>query len=70
MTRLKPFMGWVRYKITKRGNNDLPNGVLYLKGGDVEEELDEVPEKTTVYNLADYFPGEFFATKKVIHVRK
>lgn len=70
VTRLKPFMGWVRYKILKRGNNDLPNGVLYLKGGDLDEELAEIPEKTTVYNLADYFPGEFFETKKVIHVRK
>jgi 16S rRNA (guanine527-N7)-methyltransferase len=70
VTRLKPFMGWVRYKIIKRGNNDLPNGVLYLKGGEISDELAEIPEKTTVYNLVNYFPGEFFETKKVIHVKK
>jgi 16S rRNA (guanine527-N7)-methyltransferase len=70
VTRLQPFMGWVRYKILKRGNNDLPNGVLYLKGGDLADELAEVPEKKTIFNLSDYFPGEFFETKKVIHVRK
>jgi 16S rRNA (guanine527-N7)-methyltransferase len=70
VTRLKPFMGWVRYKIIKRGNNDLPNGVLYLKGGDLNEELSEVPEKKTLYSLSDYFPGEFFETKKVIHIKK
>ncbi len=70
VTRLQPFMGWVRYKITKRGNNDLNNGVLYLKGGDVTEELAEIPEKHRLYNLSDYFEGEFFATKKVVYIKK
>lgn len=70
VTRLQPFMGWVRYKIIKRGNNDLPNGVLYLKGGDLAEEIAEIPEKTKVYALSDYFDGEFFETKKVLHIKK
>ena len=70
VTRLQPFMGWVRYKITKRGNNDLHNGVLYLKGGDVTEELAEIPEKHRLYNLSDYFEGEFFETKKVVYIKK
>ncbi len=70
VTRLKPFMGWMRYKITKRGNNDLPNGVLYLKGGDLTEELAEIPDKYKIYNLSDYFRGEFFETKKVVHIKK
>ena len=70
VTRLKPFMGWVRYKITKRGNNDLPNGVLYLKGGDLAEELAEIPDKYKTYDLSDYFDGEFFKTKKLIHIKK
>ncbi|WP_019987548.1 16S rRNA (guanine(527)-N(7))-methyltransferase RsmG [Rudanella lutea] len=70
VTRLKPFMGWVRYKIRKVGNNDLPNGVLYLKGGDLAEELAEIPDKYRMFNLSDYFEGEFFETKKVIYVPK
>ena len=70
VTRLKPFMGWMRYKITKRGNNDLPNGVLYLKGGDLTEELAEIPDKYKIFNLSDYFEGEFFETKKVVHIKK
>ena len=70
VTRLKPFMGWMRYKILKRGNNDIPNGVLYLKGGDLTDELAEIPDKRTVYNLSDYFTGEFFETKKIVHIQK
>ena len=70
VTRLQPFMSWMRYKITKRGNNDIPNGVLYLKGGDLAEELAEIPDKYKVYNLSDYFTGEFFETKKVVHIKK
>jgi len=70
VTRLKPFMGWVRYKIHKAGNNDRPNGVLYLKGGDLTEELAEVPDRYRVYDLSDYFEEPFFETKKVIYLPK
>lgn len=70
VTRLKPFMGWVRYKIRKVGNNDLPNGVLYLKGGDLAEELAKVPDKYRIFDLSDYFEEEFFETKKVIYIKK
>ncbi len=70
VTRLKPFLGWVRYKIVKAGNNDRPNGVLYLKGGDLTEELAEVPDRYRVYDLSDYFEESFFETKKVIYVPK
>ena len=70
VTRLKPFLGWVRYKIHKQGNNELPNGVLYLKGGDLTEELSEVPDKYRIYDLSDYFEEPFFETKKVIYIPK
>jgi len=70
VTRLKPFLGWVRYKIHKQGNNELPNGVLYLKGGDLAEELSEVPDKYRIYDLSDYFDEPFFETKKVIYIPK
>jgi 16S rRNA (guanine527-N7)-methyltransferase len=70
VTRLRPFLGWVRYKIHKAGNNDRPNGVLYLKGGDLTDELAEVPDRYRAYDLTDYFDEPFFETKKVIYVPK
>ena len=70
VTRLKPFLGWVRYKIHKKGNNDRPNGVLYLKGGDLGEELSEITDRYRVYDLSDYFAEPFFETKKVIYIPK
>ena len=70
VTRLKPFLGWVRYKIHKSGNNDRPNGVLYLKGGDLGEELSEVTDRYRIYDLSDYFEEPFFETKKLIYVPK
>lgn len=69
VTRLKPFLGWVRYKILKNGNNDRRNGVLYLKGGDLAEELAEIPDRYRVFELSDYFSEPFFETKKVIYIR-
>ncbi|WP_234736352.1 16S rRNA (guanine(527)-N(7))-methyltransferase RsmG [Tellurirhabdus bombi] len=70
VTRLHPFIGWVRYKIHKAGNNALPNGVLYLKGGDLAEELAEIKERYRIYELSDYFEEPFFETKKIIYIPK
>ena len=68
VTRLKPFYGWIKDKVTKNQFNDLRNGILYLKGGDLSEELEEFGGKYEQYNLADYFIEDFFETKKVVHV--
>ena len=70
VTRLQPFLGWVRYKIHKAGNNTLRNGVLYLKGGDLTEELAEIKEKHHIYPLSAYFQEPFFETKNVVYVPK
>ncbi len=72
VTRLKPFLDWMRYKIHKAGNNDLLNGVLYLKGGDLTDELAEIKgqHRYKVYELSQYFEEPFFETKKVIFVPK
>jgi 16S rRNA (guanine527-N7)-methyltransferase len=67
VTNMPDFVVWVRGKIKKDQNHDLPNGVLYLKGGDLTEEL-AVFQKVTLYNLSDYFEDEFFETKKVVHL--
>jgi len=67
VTNMPDFVKWVRGKVKKAQNHDLPNGVLYLKGGDLTEEL-SVFQKVTLYNLSDYFSDEFFETKKVVHL--
>jgi len=67
VTNMPDFVKWVRGKVKKDQNHDLPNGILYLKGGDLTEEL-QVFQKTTIYNLSDYFEDEFFETKKVVHL--
>ncbi|MCA0364805.1 MAG: 16S rRNA (guanine(527)-N(7))-methyltransferase RsmG [Bacteroidetes bacterium] len=68
VTRMAPFMGWIQNKINRNHYNPLDNGVLYLKGGDLTEELSEIKRKYKLYNLPDYFEEEFFDTKKVVYV--
>jgi 16S rRNA (guanine527-N7)-methyltransferase len=68
VTRLLPFYGWVKGKININNYNKLKNGILYLKGGDLKEELKELGKKSKVYELSDYFTEEFFETKMVVHV--
>jgi 16S rRNA (guanine527-N7)-methyltransferase len=69
VTCLPEFMEWIKGKFLKTNSNDLPNGVLYLKGGDLTEELAPVKQKIKIYNLPDFFDEEFFETKKVVYVR-
>lgn len=67
VTNMDDFVKWTRHKITKKQNHTLANGILYLKGGDLREELQNFP-KATVYDLSDYFEEDFFETKKVVHI--
>lgn len=67
VTNMPDFVKWVRGKVKKAQNHELPNGILYLKGGDLTEEL-SVFQKVTLFNLSDYFEDEFFETKKVVHL--
>lgn len=67
VTNMPDFVSWVKTKIKKNNKHELKNGILYLKGGDLTEELKDFP-KATEYNLADFFEDEFFETKKVVHV--
>lgn len=60
----------VRSKLLKQEINTFPNGILYLKGGEVEEELKQVSGKYKVYSLANHFAEPFFDTKKLIHLYK
>ena len=67
VTNMPDFVSWVKTKIKKNNKHELKNGILYLKGGDLTDELKDFP-KATEYNLADYFEDEFFETKKVVHL--
>ena len=66
--RMAGFLEWVDDKIKPSHNHPLPNGVLYLKGGDLTEELSEVDAPVTTVELKQWFDGPFFETKKVVHV--
>ena len=61
------FVLWVKGKISKKQKHELKNGILYLKGGDLGEELQDFP-KATIYNLSDYYNEDFFETKKLVHL--
>ena len=67
VTNMPDFVSWVDDKVSKKQNHELANGILYLKGGDLTEELKAFP-KATEYNLSDFFKEEFFETKKVVHL--
>ncbi|MBT8316525.1 MAG: 16S rRNA (guanine(527)-N(7))-methyltransferase RsmG [Lutibacter sp.] len=67
VTKMDDFVKWVRKKVAKKQQHALKNGILYLKGGDLTEELINFP-KAKQFNLSDYFTEEFFETKKVVHI--
>lgn len=67
VTTMPQFVNWIKHKVKKKQINSLKNGILYLKGGDLTEELLTFP-KATIYNLSNYFEEPFFETKKVVHL--
>lgn len=67
VTNMPDFYSWIKDKIKKKNNHELQNGILYLKGGDLTDELKDFP-KATQYAISDFFDDEFFETKKVVHV--
>ena len=68
VTRLKEFYSWVRNKVKKTSAHSLYNGILYLKGGDLEEELAELKKPHQIFELSDYFEEPSFETKKIVYV--
>lgn len=67
VTNMPDFVSWIKNKIRKHSNHELKNGILYLKGGDLTEELATFPSAKE-YNIADFFSDAFFETKKVVHL--
>lgn len=68
VTQMKEFYGWVHNKIKDKSVHSLDNGILYLKGGDVEEEMNALRRPYAVYDLPAFFEESFFETKKIIFV--
>ena len=69
VTRMNEFLPWVQGKFKSKGRNGYPNGIFYLKGGDLTEELKEVKQYMEVIELSDFFKEPFFETKKVVYVK-
>ncbi len=67
VAQMETFVHWVDGKIAKKSLHERKNGILYLKGGDLAEELKFYP-KATVFPLKDYFDEDFFETKSVVHL--
>lgn len=70
VTDMSRFVGWVWNKIERGQRGTLPNGILYLKGGDLAEELALTRKKWTLYDISQLFDEEFFETKKVVYTSK
>lgn len=69
VTRLAEFVPWIRNKFEKQDKNGIPNGILYLKGGDLKEEIKESKLKAHLQPLSMYFEEDFFETKYVVYVQ-
>ena len=67
VTNMPDFVSWIKDKIKKQQKHELKNGILYLKGGDLTEELASFPNAKE-YNISNFFEDDFFETKKVVHL--
>ena len=72
VTHLSKFCPWVINNISENNNHEIKNGILYLKGGDIKEEINSVQKKYfhSTKKISDYFDDEFFETKLILHLSK
>ncbi|MDE5420532.1 16S rRNA (guanine(527)-N(7))-methyltransferase RsmG [Labilibaculum sp. DW002] len=68
VTAFPKFVNMVRKNSKAKDQNSLPNGILYLKGGDFQDEISGYGSRISLYECSDYFTEEFFETKKVVHL--
>ena len=68
VTAFPEFYNWVKNNIKKQSKGTLKNGILYLKGGDLDEELKDFKSRIRIFNISEYFTESFFETKKVIYL--
>ena len=69
VTRMAPFYGWIKDKLLADQQHPLDNGILYLKGGDLKEELDECGQAYSIHPISAFFEDAFFETKAVVYVK-
>ena len=69
VTRIANFLPWVKGKLLPNGEQELKNGILFLKGGDLTEEIAESNKKVEIFPISDFFKEEFFETKVVAYTR-
>ena len=70
VTQLPKCVSWVSKKIIKGNSSGVGNGIIYLKGGDLDEELKEISWSKEIYDISAYFEEDFFETKKMVHLVK
>lgn len=69
VTQMPDFLKWTKGKFLKENKNELENGILYLKGGDLIEEMESVRQYYKFFDIKYFFKEEFFETKKVVYVK-
>ena len=69
VTKLDRFLPWIENKISKTSKHKIENGLIYLKGGDIKEELAAINKKYSIKSISDYFIEDFFKTKLIVHVK-
>ena len=69
VTAMPAFITWIDKKFKKENNNPFPNGVLYLKGGDLIEEMSTIKKHFEFFELNKLFTEDFFETKKVVYLK-
>jgi len=67
VAQMETFVRWVKNRVAKKSNHDLKNGILYLKGGDLTQELALFP-KAKIYPISSFYKEAFFETKTVVHL--
>lgn len=68
VAELPKFYNWVKDKINTKQLNEFPNGIIYLKGGNIQEELDALGKEHNVINISKVFAEDFFETKLIVHI--
>jgi len=69
VTSIANFLPWVKGKLLPNGEHELKNGILFLKGGDLTEEIAESNKKVEVFPISHFFKEDFFETKVVAYTR-
>jgi 16S rRNA (guanine527-N7)-methyltransferase len=68
VSNLQMFFTMVKNRIGTKGFNEIPNGILYLTGGEIEQDLTHISAKSSTWNISDFFTENYFETKKLVHL--